>query len=344
MKRNRIIAIGVAVAAMAALGAGYAYSRAANATSVTTAKASTQSLSVTVNAAGKLVSGHPTAVFAPAVTTVLTLPVADGSVVKAGDVVATLEDSALQATLAQAQAAATAARSARTQLNGTGTSDKAAAAKAAADAAVTATKRQLDLAQANLAKATVTAPADGTLVYAPGIGVGAGVSPTTPLFQLVDPTALLFEAQVDEADIAGLQVGQKVSVALDAFPGAPFTGTVAQLRPTAVTTTTGGTAFPVSISLDAAGKRVMLGMSGHATISLSSVSDAVTVPIQSVFTDAGAKYVWVLGTNSAVKKTAVTLGAATDTLVQVTAGVSSGDTVVTSLITTLKDGQTVSAK
>jgi RND family efflux transporter MFP subunit len=343
VKRSRIIAAGVSAAVIVALGAGYAYSRASASVTVTVAKATSQTLELSVDAAGKLVAGHPVVVY-PAITSRITdLPVADGASVAAGDALASLDVTAQEASVAGAEAAVSAAKSTRIQLNGTGTSDKATAAKNAADRAVVAAQKQLDAARASANAATVRAPSAGVLVYGSGVAVGAGVGPG-PLFTIVDTSALSFEAQVDEADVSGVQVGQKASVALDAFPGAPVSGSVTRVSPSAVTTATGGTAFPVLITMDAAAKRLLLGMSGHAIIALAGVPDAVSIPIQSVFTEGGTKNVYVLGANSKVTKTAVTLGVSTDTLVQVVSGIKAGDTVVTSLITSLADGETVTVK
>ena len=53
--------------------------------------------------------------------------------------------------------------------------------------------------------------------------------------------ALVFAAQVDEADIARIEVGQAVEVSLDAFADETFEATVERIDRTAITTTTGGT-------------------------------------------------------------------------------------------------------
>jgi multidrug efflux pump subunit AcrA (membrane-fusion protein) len=63
-----------------------------------------------------------------------------------------------------------------------------------------------------------------------------------------------------------------------------------------------------------------------------------------VLDENGKKFVYVLGSDSKVKKTEVEVGAMTDTLAEITSGLADGDTVVTSQLTALKDGQTVKVK
>jgi RND family efflux transporter MFP subunit len=157
----------------------------------------------------------------------------------------------------------------------------------------------------------------------------------------VDLGSVNFDAQVDEADVAKVASGMKASVTLDAFPGTTFKGTVSAVRATAIQTTTGGIAFPVLVGVDEAANRLLIGMSGSADIEVEAVSAALTVPIESVLDESGKKYVFVVSATNTVKKTLVTTGALTDTSAQIISGINAGDTVVTSQLTTLKDGMTV---
>ena len=66
------------------------------------------------------------------------------------------------------------------------------------------------------------------------------------------------------------------------------------------------------------------------------------VPAQAVLTDGGAKYVYTIAdAPTRVVKTPVVLGAATDTLAQVTSGLAAGDRVATTGLTALTDGAVV---
>ena len=229
---------------------------------------------------------------------------------------------------------------------------KVTEAKDAAQAAVDAASYALALAKSTRDDGTLVAPIDGVVVFnptgtpgtdsaLPKAQAGTAVSPGSAPFTIVDLGSLSFDAQVDEADVSKVSSGMKASVSLDAFSGMTFTGKVASVRATAIQTTTGGIAFPVLISLDEAGSRLLLGMSGSADIQVDAVTGALVVPIESVLDDSGKKYVFVVTSGNTVKKTEVTTGALTDTDAQILSGISDGDTVVTSQLTTLKDGQAV---
>ncbi|NOY36463.1 MAG: efflux RND transporter periplasmic adaptor subunit [Chlorobi bacterium] len=92
---------------------------------------------------------------------------------------------------------------------------------------------QLNRALINLNYATITSPIDGVVVSR-SVEVGQTVaasfnSPT--LFTIVnDLTKMEVQANVDEADIGQVKVGQEVSFTVDAYPDDEFKGTVKQIR------------------------------------------------------------------------------------------------------------------
>lgn len=251
----------------------------------------------------------------------------------------------------QAYAGLLSARSGRSKLT---TAGKVALAKASAKSAVDSANYALRLAEETLDKATLTAPIDGIVVFnavgAPGTdgtvpkaAVGAAVAPGSAPFTVVDLTALNFNAQVDEADVAKVKPGMAAKVSLDAFVAKTFLGRVRAVRSTAVQTTTGGIAFPVLVAIDPTDQKVLLGMSGSVDIEVEAVSGALTVPIEAILDDAGKKFVFVVKADK-VSKVEVTTGALTDTRAQVLTGLSAGDTVATSNLTALTDGMTVRAQ
>ncbi len=249
----------------------------------------------------------------------------------------------------QAYAALQNARSGKSKLT---TAGKVSLAKSSARAAVDAASAALALAKDTLSDAELTAPIDGIVVFnptgAPGTDsalpkaqAGSAVAPGTAPFTVIDLSQMEFNAQVDEADVSKVAAGMKAKVSLDAFAATTFTGTVTAVRSTAIQTTTGGIAFPVLMRLDAAGARLLVGMSGSADIEVDAVSGALTVPIEAILDDNGKKFVFKLNAGNTVTKTEVTTGALTDTSAQVLTGLSAGDTVVTSQLTALKDGMAV---
>lgn len=258
----------------------------------------------------------------------------------------------LRAARDQANAAVQNAKSGVSKLSA---ASRVSAARTSAATAVEAARSALSVANTALADARIKAPINGVVVFNalgtpgsdgsyPKADEGAAVSPGVSIFTVIDLSDLNFNAQVDEADVAKVENGMTVSVSLDAFPDVTFKGTVSSVKPTAIQTTTGGIAFPVLVKVEEADKRLFVGMSGSADIEVEAVSGALVVPIESVLDENDKKYVFVLGSDSKVKKTEVTVGAMTDTLAEISSGLSDGQTVVTSQLTALKDGQTVKTK
>ncbi|HEY5433003.1 MAG TPA: efflux RND transporter periplasmic adaptor subunit, partial [Coriobacteriia bacterium] len=257
-------------------------------------------------------------------------------------------DTQLSISSKQAYAALQAAKSGRSKLT---TISKVSLARSSAQSAVDSASYALKLAQDTLDKATLTSPIDGIVVFnavgAPGsdgttpkASVGAALAPGSAPFTVVDLTALNFNAQIDEADVAKVKSSMSAKVSLDAFTSTTFPGRVSAIRATAIQTTTGGIAFPVLVAIDPTTQRLLLGMSGSVDIEVNAVSGALTIPIEAVLDDSGKKYVFVVKADK-VKRVEITTGALTDTRAQVLTGLSAGDTVATNNLTALKDGMTV---
>ena len=73
-----------------------------------------------------------------------------------------------------------------------------------------------------------------------GQTVAASFSTPTIFTIANDLTKMQVVADVDEADIGGVQEGQRVSFTVDAYPGEKFDGTVKQVRLEAKTTSNKG--------------------------------------------------------------------------------------------------------
>ena len=270
-----------------------------------------------------------------------------------------LEGADLSSAQAQANAgveqAWAAYKSAKAQLARLQNSSTSAQRKAANDAVKQASKA-LSLAQKNRDEATLRAPIKGVVIFnAPGAGVpgggstsklreGAAVSPAAAPFSVVDLKALKFIAEVDEADVNRVKAGMNVDVVLDAFPGETFVSKVVRLNPVAQATATGGTVFEVEVLLEDIDQDILIGMKGDATIKVSSQPGALTVPVEALFSEGGTDYVYVLGADNKLKKTEITVGATTDTEVEVVSGLTDGQTVALSGSTQYADGMSVRAK
>ena len=210
----------------------------------------------------------------------------------------------------QAYAALQSAKSGKGKLS---LAAKVSLAKASANASVDAASAALAYAESVLDGATLVAPMDGAVIFnatgvpgadgqTPRAASGTAVAPGSAVFTIVDLGNLNFNAQVDEADISKVATGMKGKVTLDAFPAVTFDGTVKSIRKAAVQTTTGGIAFPVLVSVNGAGKSLLVGMSGSVDVEVEAVKDAISVPAEAILSDNGKNYVFVICSDNKVKK------------------------------------------
>jgi len=123
-------------------------------------------------------------------------------------------------------------------------------------------------AQANLDYTTIRAPVDGVVVSrAVDVGQTVAASLQAPtLFTIAqDLTKMQVETSVDEADIGRVKLEDRASFTVDAFPGQPFVGVVAQIRKAAQIVQNVVT-YTVVISVDNPGGRLLPGMTANVKL------------------------------------------------------------------------------
>src|SRR5499425_948067 len=175
------------------------------------------------------------------------------SQVKAGQVVAQIDPALFQATvtqaegdLANAQAALELARVNATRIqdlfarktSSQADLDQAVANLHQSEANVKIKQGALDKAKADLEHCTITSPIDG-VVISRSVDVGQTVAASLQapiIFQIAnDLTKMQIDANVAEADVGVLEVGQDVDFTVDAFPMRTFHGKVVQVRNAPIT-------------------------------------------------------------------------------------------------------------
>ncbi len=173
---------------------------------------------------------------------------------------------------------------------------------------------------------------------------GAAVAPQAAPFSVVDLGGSTFIAEVDEADIDRVNVGMEADVTLDSFPGETFSTKVTHISSAAQPTATGGTIFPVELAMTDTNQSILIGMKGDATVKVSSIPSALTIPLEALFNENGTNFVYRVDGGTKLVKTTITIGAQTDTDVEVIEGLKKGDVVALASPTTYTDGMTVTVK
>lgn len=133
---------------------------------------------------------------------------------------------------------------------------------------------------------------------------------------------------VDETDILSLKEGQTASLSVSSVSEDPFTGTVAEIRKTA-DTSTGVTQYAARIELDRA-EGMLAGMTASVDIQIQGTENALIIPVDALHQNSASYYVYTAynpDTHRYEGRTEVTIGMQNDDYVEITSGLSAGDTV-----------------
>ena len=217
------------------------------------------------------------------------------SVVKKGDVVALLdttylaaavEDAASSLYRAQVQVDLTKRTYDRTKIMldekvvAQADYDQALSDYETAKGSLRSAKSALDRAKINLKYATIVAPVSGVVISrAVDRGQTVAASFNTPtLFTIAnDLTKMQVQANVDEADIGKIQVGQEVTFTVDAYTDRTFSGTVRQIR-LQPTVTQNVVDYTVIIDVPNPDMRLMPGMTANITVKIQELQNVLRVP------------------------------------------------------------------
>jgi len=232
---------------------------------------------------------------------------------------------------------------------------KIALAKEQVDAATT----RIAEAQQNVDNCTIRAPFTGIIV-SKDAQVGEMVSPLsagggftrTGIATIVDMNSNEIEVDVNEAYIARVQPGQRVTATLDAYPDWQIPSHVRTIIPTADRQKA---TVKVRISFDRLDPRILPDMGVKvAFLSADPASKKAgkqdpapaaraLIPKSAVREEDGASFVFAVR-DGKVERRAVSLGRATAGEVEVIAGVNAGDELVVNGPPNLRDSQKVSAR
>lgn len=221
----------------------------------------------------------------------------------------------------------------------------------AAQAALRQSQATLKMAEDSLHKTIYRAPIAGLLASVdikPGETVIAGTTNVigSALMTLADPSAILAELRVDEADIANVYLGQQAKVYAAAYPRQSITGEVIQIATSArAMTQNQSLSFRVKVLLQPEDLALFSGMSCRAELVLNQQENTLQVPIAAIQRQNNSTFVWLDDNGKAVKR-AVELGMATDIAQQIVSGLTIQDSVIVGparTLTRLTEGSALKA-
>jgi multidrug efflux pump subunit AcrA (membrane-fusion protein) len=190
----------------------------------------------------------------------------------------------------------------------------------------------LENAKDDFLKTVILAPFDGTVV---SVGVkkndvlSAIDYASKTAVQLVDTSQIKFTGLVDEIDILKIRAGQKAAISVDAVPNKTFTGTVSFISPFGTPDTNNVVKFPITILLDPTDVALKGGLTATADIVISSVENALLVPLSAVTTTSEGSFVNVINkATGQPEERQVTLGSQNLQFAEVLSGLKEGDKVM----------------
>jgi Cu(I)/Ag(I) efflux system membrane fusion protein len=168
------------------------------------------------------------------------------------------------------------------------------------------------------------APAGGVVIEKKAVG-GMRFMPGEMLYQVADVSAVWVLADVFERDIGSVKPGQKVNVAINAYPDKRFTGTVAYIYPTLKAETR---TIPVRIELANPGGLLKPAMYASVELAIGGSQKVLSVPVSAVIDSGTRQVVLVQKGEGRFAPREVKLGQRSDDYVEVREGLAEGDAVV----------------
>jgi HlyD family secretion protein len=178
--------------------------------------------------------------------------------------------------------------------------------------------------QASVQAITLTAPFEGE-VLAVNNQIGDTASVGEVGVALANRSLLRVDAQVDEADIGQIRVGNPVSLTLEALPEVALAGKVVWINGGG-TTVQGLVKYTVRIDIAGNDPRVLLGMTANVAIVTNTQVGALAVPLDAVQLDQEGEYVNRVK-DGVVERVKVTSGQIDGDQVVVTGNLLVGDEV-----------------
>ncbi len=316
-------------------------------------------------ATGYVVAQVKAAVSSKATGRLEVLNVEEGDVVKAGEVLAILENSdvkadleRMKANLAMARADSTDAYIKLNRANGlikTGSTtqdivDEMKANYDRAKASVAVASAGVQYAEVAVENTIIRAPFDGT-VLSKDADVGEMVAPFSSagssrgaVVTLADMSSLEVEADVSESNIYKVNVGQPCEIILDAYPGVRYPGRVKKIVPTADRSRA---TVMTKIAFTQIDEKVLPEMSARVNFLPEKTGGAekpqtpvLAVPKSTISNRNGRPVVFkIIGQN--VQEVAVTIGRELGTFTEILSGLVPGDQVVVSPPGALKSGDKI---
>lgn len=208
------------------------------------------------------------------------------------------------------------------------TADQIAAEEAKVDGA----KASVSAIRAQISKGEIRSPITG-VVSKQDAKIGEIVGGSSPLVSVISDKKFQIEANIPEADIAKVTIGNDARITLDAYGSdVPFSARLISVNP-GETVIEGVTTYKAVFEFSSDDSRIKSGMTANLDVVTDKKEGVIAIPQRAVGTENGKKVVRVLDAEKTVKTREVKTGIrGIGGLVEIIEGLSEGETVVTSAV------------
>ena len=174
----------------------------------------------------------------------------------------------------------------------------------------------------------LTADYSGTVKSIPTLDEDDSSDDTSTVFEICPDKTMTVSVSIDETDILSLSIGQKVDVTVTSISDETFEGQITEIDRTG-TTSSGVTTYTASIQIEKA-EGMLAGMSASASISITSVENALIIPVDALNKTSTTAYVYTTydeENDTFGGMTEVEYGISNSNYVEIKSGLKEGDTV-----------------
>jgi multidrug efflux pump subunit AcrA (membrane-fusion protein) len=180
---------------------------------------------------------------------------------------------------------------------------------------------------AKLSKMTLRAPISG-IISKQDAKVGEAVSANTNVVSIISGDYKI-ESYVPEVSVAGVIVGAKAKITLDAYgKDLVYDATISHIDPRE-TVRDGVSTYKTELTFNSPDNRILSGMTTNISIETMRKSNVLLVPERSIRTEDGKKFVYVKGADEKIAERQISTGSVDSKgNIEVNSGIVEGDSIL----------------
>jgi len=320
--------------------------------SVTIAVVESRNLPIVVNSVGRLVPNREVVLSSQVSGIVQAYSVDTGDSIKANKMVVALDPTDYQLALTEAKANLLSVKARYAAAKNsflragellpekvitTEAYEKIEAEYKATQAAISQAEAAVDINQRRLDKTVIKAAFDG-LVTSRMVEKGQNINIGEPVMAIADMQSMRVKIHVNEQDYVYLDKDDAVTVLVEAYPDASFSGQVEKIGIKADPNTN---TFEVEILVVNSDLVFKAGLTATVSITIDEIEDAIMIPQSCILFRKNRQEVFLVMNGNRVVVREVKLGRNAGSSVRIVKGLSPGDKLVTTGGQYLKDGDSV---